>query len=231
MSVNEKSGDLHYSKDEPSASRSSLNLDRCQQFLEDQDIGMAENLQPKQAEQPDLSWQVCDRFLELRTNWLTLIGEHLRDHQDQLLEYWRIERADSVVILPIQDNQLLLPSPAYRPGVSATTLDFPGGRVTIDQNPAEVAPMVLKRELGTAPELIERLVPINQDGWAVNSSFSNQKLYGFVAYLKSAPSIDPEHGTVFYSITSVGIKQLLTDLTCLQCRALLLEWWLNRDQS
>jgi hypothetical protein len=193
---------------------------------------MAETLQPsEQPKQPDPSWQVCDRFLELRTNWLTLIGEHLRDHHNQLLEYWRIERADSVVILPIQDNQLLLPSPAYRPGVSATTLDFPGGRVTTDQDPAEVAPIVLQRELGIEAALIEQLIPINRAGWAVNSSFSNQKLYGFVAYLNATPKASSEHGTVCYPVSSVGVKQLLKTLTCLQCRALLLEWWLSRDQS
>jgi len=57
---------------------------------------------PSPAHQP---WQVHDCFLKLRSRWMTLIGEHLQDHQGKILEYWRIEKADSVIALPIQDGQ------------------------------------------------------------------------------------------------------------------------------
>jgi hypothetical protein len=78
------------------------------------------------------SWQVQDRFLELHSRWVTLIAEHWQDAQGQRLEYWRIEKADSVIVLPIQKDalaqpQILLPPASYRPGVGRVTLDFPGG--------------------------------------------------------------------------------------------------------
>ena len=74
-------------------------------------------------------WPTLDRFVEIRSPWLTLIGETLQDEQQQVLDYWRIEKADSVVILAIQSGQFLLPVPMYRPGLGEATLDFPGGRV------------------------------------------------------------------------------------------------------
>jgi hypothetical protein len=72
-------------------------------------------------------WQLRDRFVEMRSPWLTLIGEHLQDERGQVLEYWRIEKADSAVILPILNGHLILPTPNYRPGVGEPTLDFPVG--------------------------------------------------------------------------------------------------------
>lgn len=70
---------------------------------------------PPDAQAP---WQVQDRFLELHSRWMTLLGEHWLDAQGQRLEYWRIEKADSVIVLPIQQDHLgqshiLLPPLAF----------------------------------------------------------------------------------------------------------------------
>ncbi len=59
-------------------------------------------------------WKKLERFVELRTPWLTLIGEKLQDPQGQVLDYWRVEKADSVVIITIQGDNFLLPKPIYR---------------------------------------------------------------------------------------------------------------------
>lgn len=45
----------------------------------------------------------------------------------------------------------------------------------------------LKRELGIEAAAITQLIPLNIQGWAVNSSFSSQRLHGFVVY------IDPDN--------------------------------------
>ena len=171
------------------------------------------------------SWQTRDRFLELRSQWLTLIGEHLQDPQGQRLEYWRIEKADSVIILPLHNQQLLLPSPTFRPGLGTATLDFPGGRVPSDQSPGAAAPDILRRELGVPIDAIAQLTPLNPQGWAVNSSFSNQKLYGVVAELQSNAEIPPDCLGSSHRADSEGVQSLLQDLHCLQCRSVLLEWW------
>jgi hypothetical protein len=172
-------------------------------------------------EQP---WQVHDRFLELHSRWIRLIGEHLQDHQGEILEYWRIEKADSVIILPIQDGQFLLSPPSYRPGVGQVTLDFPGGRVSEGQTFEQAAITTLKRELGIEAANITQLIPLNTEGWAVNSSFSNQKLYGFAAHIHSISTLFPKAIATTYPVSAVGVHQLLQDLNCLQCRAVLLEW-------
>ena len=169
-------------------------------------------------------WQIHDRFLELNSRWITLIGEHLQDPQGRVLEYWRVEKAHSVIILPIQNHQLILPPPMYRPGVGRATWDFPGGRVPAEKKPDEIASVILQRELGVVAEEIARLTPLNNQGWAVNSSFSNQKLYGFVANLQPTAQIIPEFIGSIYPTTKEGIQSLLKSLTCLQCRAVLMEW-------
>ncbi len=181
---------------------------------------------------PD-DWQTLERFVEIRSPWLTLIGEKLQDEQQRILDYWRVEKADSVVIVTMQSdrsasrkpNRFLLPKPAYRPGVGKATLDFPGGRVLPQQTTIEAAKIILQRELGIEESDIISLEPLNQTGWAINSSFSNQKLYGLVAEIDSQTIVNPEKLTsITYLNTASGINNLLQDLTCLQCRAVLLEW-------
>ncbi|MEQ8380799.1 MAG: NUDIX hydrolase [Coleofasciculus sp. A1-SPW-01] len=173
-------------------------------------------------------WQTLDRFVEIRSPWLTLIGERLQDDQGQILDYWRVEKADSVVIVTIQAGKFLLPIPTYRPGVGEATLDFPGGRVNSEQTPITAVPGILSRELGVSEEAIATLTPLNSTGWAINSSFSNQYLYGFVAELDPTVAVNPNRIGITYPTTSAGIHSLLQELTCLQCRTVLLEWQSQR---
>lgn len=173
-------------------------------------------------------WQSLERFVEIRSPWLTLIGEKLQDEQQQILDYWRVEKADSVVIIAMQKNRFLLPKPSYRPGLGRATLDFPGGRVLPEQTTVDAVSQILRRELGIEESDVTSLNPLNQTGWAINSSFSNQKLYGFVAEISSETTVNPEKLTpTTYPTTAIGVNNLLRDLTCLQCRAVLLEWRQN----
>ncbi|ELS00423.1 hypothetical protein Xen7305DRAFT_00001240 [Xenococcus sp. PCC 7305] len=170
--------------------------------------------------------KILERFVEIRSPWLTLIGEKLQDQQGKILDYWRVEKADSVVVVTIQGDRLLLPKPMYRPGINSTTTDFPGGRVAEGlQQPIHAVPQILNRELGISQSEIAKITSLSHNGWVINSSFSNQKLYGFVAEINPTLSINPHQLGVTYSKTSKGIKLLLQDLACLQCRAVLLEWW------
>ena len=171
-----------------------------------------------------LSWVTLDRFVEIRSRWATFIGEHLQDDAGKILDYWRVEKEDSVIILPIQNQQFLFPVPMYRPGVGERTLDFPGGRVPVGKTPVEIAPIILKRELGILENSIISLSPVNSEGWAIDSSFSNQKVYGFVATINQNFLVNAELLGATYPINQQGISGLLNDLTCLQCRSLLLEF-------
>ncbi|MEA5554587.1 NUDIX hydrolase [Anabaena cylindrica UHCC 0172] len=173
-------------------------------------------------------WQIEDRFLELRSKWMTLIAEHIQDNQGQILEYWRVEKADSVIILTIQNHHLILPPPSYRPGVGELTLDFPGGRVPNGKSPEVTVPSILFRELGISEKNIINFSALNNQGWLVNSSFSNQKLYGCIAEIQPNLEIDKEYIGAVYPINNSGINNLLNNLHCLQCRAVLMQWWLNQ---
>ena len=169
-------------------------------------------------------WKTLNRFVEFRSPWLTLIGENLQNEHNQVLDYWRVERVDSVVAITIQDEKLLFPAPMYRPGLGEATLDFPGGRVSDGQTPETAVRKLLEKELGVTEHAIAHLTPVNSTGWPINSAFSNQKLYGFVAELHPTALINQTRVGVTYPMTSEGIHLLLKDLTCLQCRAVLLEW-------
>ncbi len=177
------------------------------------------------------SWQAKDIILSLKTRWLTLMGETLETPEGKLLDYWRVEKADSVIVLPIHQQHLLLPPPVYRPGIRQSTWDFPGGRCPDSQSPDSAAKTILQRELGIADSALYSLTPINQTGWAINSSFSNQRLYGFVAQLHPDTCLSPENLGSTYPITATGIQSLLDTLICLQCRSLLMEWWAARLQA
>lgn len=173
-------------------------------------------------------WRTLERFIEINTPWLTIIGEKLEDERQHILDYWRVEKADSLIILTIQKNQIILPNFSYRPGVQKATLDFPGGRLNQGLSHEIVASQILERELGILSSDIVSLTALNQVGWPINSSFSNQKLYGFVAEISPYPMINVERVAKTYSTTSEGINHLLKDLTCLQCRAVLWEWLAQR---
>jgi hypothetical protein len=171
-------------------------------------------------------WQILERFVEIRSPWLTLIGEKLKNEQEKILDYWRVEKADSVVIITMQNGQFILPKPIYRHGLGETTLDFPGGRVLPEQQVIDTVLQILVRELGISESDILNINPLNEKGWAVNSSFSNQKLYGFTAEIEPTVTINSDKlNLTVYPINGLGIKKLLKDLACLQCRAILLEWW------
>lgn len=173
---------------------------------------------------PSPIWPSLDRFLEVKSPWMTLIGERLRDDRNRLLDYWRVETDNSAVILTVHNNHLVLPPPMYRPGMGQPTLDFPGGRVPQAVHPQTAVPGLLEKELGVQAEEIVSCTALNEEGWPVNSSFSNQKLYGFVVHLNTSVQLASDRIGEKYPLTSGGIQSLLDNLTCLQCRAVLLDW-------
>lgn len=176
-------------------------------------------------------WHRLHCFTELRSPWLTLLGERWQDEQGQLLDYWRVEKADSLIILPRHHRTLLLPKPQFRPGLGQFSWDFPGGRWSEPTPLGSVIPQILQRELGLDADSIESLTPINAQGWPINSSFSNQKLYGYLVDIQTQAEISAHYLGGRYPLTREGIQALLDILVCLQCRALLLEWWTTQGPS
>lgn len=169
-------------------------------------------------------WKRLAESVRVSSQWVTLIGERWLCDKGKELEYWRVEKVDSVIVLPLQAGYVFCVKPTFRPGVGRATLDFPGGRLPDGKEPREIAPALLQRELAIPPEAISCLEPLNSAKWVINSSFSNQGLWAFVAEIDPAFAI-PEAGIGPKALAdAAGCSQLMTDLDCLQCRAVLMEW-------
>jgi hypothetical protein len=171
----------------------------------------------------NLEWTKQDTIAILRSKWITVFAEHWRDVSGGLIEYWRVERSDSIIVLPIHRNRLLCPQVIFRPGIGRCTLDFPGGRLATGGEPSSIALGILERELGIDRQDVRSLMPINDRGLVVDSAFSSQKVWGFLAELDSATPDVAQKPFQAFSCSQEGLKELLGMLECMQCRALLYE--------
>jgi hypothetical protein len=167
--------------------------------------------------------EFISQFVEIKSPWLTLIGEKIRDSQGKILEYWRVEKDDSLIIIIQHKNQLIFPPLVFREGIKKVTLDFAGGRVNSSETLENNALRILKQELNILPENIKYLIPLNREGWIINSSFSNQLLWGFYGLIDDDVSLDRDFIGDTYNLTQEDLANLLNNLTCLQCRSILLE--------
>lgn len=174
-------------------------------------------------------WRLMKEFVRTSSQWVTLIGEQWLCEKGKVLEYWRVEKADSVIVLPVHKGNLLTTKFTFRPGVMRETLDFPGGRLDDGKLPVDIVPMLLERELGVAESKIEHIRPLNSEKWDINSSFSNQGLWAFVVDI--ADSWQPVETLIGLQARAddAGISSLLKKIDCLQCRTVLLEWVRQRD--
>ena len=166
-------------------------------------------------------WERGERIATVESPWVRLIAERWRDDRGHELDYWRVEHVHSVIVAAVQGGQLLLPRPQFRPGLGRATLDLPGGRLPAHTAPLDAAVAIAARELGLPPEAIGDLRQLNQEGWPVNSSFSNQLLFGVTATVDPAalPSLPYEA----LPADRDGLTALLRRLECLQCRTVVLE--------
>ncbi len=172
----------------------------------------------------DGSWTVLGRTIEIRSPWLTLIGERLVDNEDRELDYWRVEKTDSLLVLTIHRGFIVLPNPSFRPGVGRVTLDLPGGRFDATADLNSTALTILQRELGLSGLDPDSIGPLNEVGWDVDSSSSNQMLFGATAMIPDSHELNLDRVQASYRATVEGGKALRDDLTCLQCRAVVTDW-------
>jgi hypothetical protein len=145
---------------------------------------------------------------------MTLYKDHLLSNGGYLLEYLRVDRSDSVIVLVRQAGKFVLPEPQFRPGAGERTLDFPGGRID-GTEPAICAELTVRRELQLAEDVHVRLDQLTARPLFVDSAFSSQRVSGFVSEFPEGISLPGKLYTT---------SELLEQLQCLQCRAMLLEW-------
>ncbi|GEM_PF-204873 len=189
-----------------------------------------QNAAPNALESAASRWHKLAEIARISNPWLTLIGERLRDGGGQIRDYWRTEVDDALIVVVEGDGMLWLPAPQYRPGVDKQTLDFAGGRCprdwgerAHDASQRARAEAILARELDIEREGLKALEPLIETPLAVNSSTSNQRLWGWLAQLKSGVRPGGADARSF-TCDAAGLARLHAALDCLQCRVLLLEY-------
>ncbi len=173
----------------------------------------------------DDHWRLLSQIAELRTPWLSVFGERLRDESGHELEYWRIERPDSLIVVTVHRGRLILPAPSYRPGVARVTLDLAGGRLRHASTIPETAREIVRREFDLPGEEGAAVQSVlNPDGWDVDSSVSTQRLFGVSLELADGVDLPASRVGASYPATPKGGMEALRSLACVQCRAVLSEW-------
>jgi len=169
-------------------------------------------------------WVLKNEISRIHSKWVTIFCEQWLDETETELEYWRVEKDDSVIVVPVQNEKIICAAPCFRPGIKALTLDFPGGRLKENKSKKEAVCSILFRELGIPEQKISTITPLNEDKWIINSSFSNQGLWSFAATIDSNYKIPSARVGARERADLVGANALLKKMHCLQCRAVLQEW-------
>lgn len=166
-------------------------------------------------------WIRGDTIVTVESPWARMVAERWRDDKGRELDYWRVEHVHSVIVAAVHNGSLLLPQPQFRPGLGVATLDLPGGRLPEGADLLATAASIVARELGLPAAAVGDLRQLNRRGWPVNSSFSNQLVFGLTATIDQAavPTLPCEA----IPADRAGILALLDRMACLQCRAVLFE--------
>lgn len=173
-------------------------------------------------------WNKIKEIFHVKSKWLSLFCEEWKTDEGELLEYWRIEKADSLIVIPQFDNQFVLPQPIFRPGVNKATLDFPGGRLEGNSDPKtliERARNILCDELRITDNQIKDIKLIDRTGKIINSSFNSQKLFIVSTKLQNLSLITKKR-LIFFKQEDSGI--LLEELECMQCSYALMYYLMNK---
>ena len=162
--------------------------------------------------------------MEMRNQWMALVGERWIDDEANQVDYWRVENPDSLIVIVIADGRILLPLQSFRPGVGRTTLDFCGGRLARPEDLEGEAERIVCKELGLGPsDLFESFQRVNPVGWETNSSFESQRVFGVVGVLKSDLQVDSTLVGASFPCDEAGMAEVQERITCLQCRGVLSE--------
>lgn len=110
-------------------------------------------------------WRTLSQIVEVRSRWITLVAERLRDSEGREFEYWRIEKSNSLLVVVEYRDLLILPQPTYRPGVARVTQDLAGGRFDESLSKRSTAQKILRREFRLAGTVKASITELNKTGW------------------------------------------------------------------
>lgn len=156
-------------------------------------------------------WIKKDTITHIKTKWVDIFCELWVDNENKLLEYWRVEKDDSLIVLVTNENDFLLPKRQYRVGANTETLDFSGGRFNSkEQNIEKRAIEIASKELHIEENDLAFVKQLSSTSFIINSSFNNQKLYICLVHAKKS-----NQNIIRHPIDNSNT--LLQDINCLQC--------------
>jgi hypothetical protein len=103
-------------------------------------------------------WKALSECVCVTSHWVTLIGERWPCDKGKEFEFWRVEKADSVTVLPLQAGHIFSIVPTFRPGIGRPRLVLSGGRLPAVRPPRAIVRLLLQRKRPIAPAADDRNV-------------------------------------------------------------------------
>lgn len=170
------------------------------------------------------SWHKKNTITEIKSKWLSLFCEEWVDERGVNLEYWRVEKENSLIVVTVYRDNFVLPQRQFRPGINRETLDFPGGRFNKEEIALDKAKQIIENELNINQNNILTAHKISENPLFINSSFSNQELHVFAAEVDLSGT-----NNIIYPIRNWNT--LLKEFQCLQCNIALRMYLADNMQS
>jgi ADP-ribose pyrophosphatase len=144
-----------------------------------------------------------------RNTWMTVREDQIERDNGMRGIYGVIEKYDSAIILPIDNDQVYLVE-QFRYPIGKTSLEFPQGSLEKDGiDPAEIARDELQAETGLVAGKLEYLGEIY-----IACGYANQKTHAYVATDLTQASRRPdaeEHDLVIRKVSLAQLQQLIHD--------------------
>ncbi len=144
-----------------------------------------------------------------RNTWMTVREDQIERDNGVRGIYGVIEKYDSAIILPIDNDQVYLVE-QFRYPIGKTSLEFPQGSLEKDGiDPAEIARDELQAETGLVAGKLEYLGEIY-----IACGYANQKTHAYVATDLTQASRRPdaeEHDLVIRKVSLAQLQQLIHD--------------------
>ena len=144
-----------------------------------------------------------------RNTWMTVREDEIERDNGVRGIYGVIEKYDSAIILPIDDDHIYLVE-QYRYPIGENSLEFPQGSLEKnDIDPAEIARDELQAETGLVAAKLEHLGEIY-----IACGYANQKTHAFVATGLTQTARHPdveEHDLAVRKVSLAELQQLIRD--------------------
>jgi ADP-ribose pyrophosphatase len=144
-----------------------------------------------------------------RNSWMTVREDEIERDNGTHGIYGVVEKCDSAIIVPIDDDQIYLVE-QFRYPIGENSLEFPQGSLEkAGVDPTEIARKELQGETGLVAERLECCGQIH-----IACAYTNQKTYAFVATGLTQAARQPdveEHDLVVRKLSLAQLQEFIRD--------------------